>query len=117
MFYGQCQEDATCAGSFGLCFYERSTIVECDENKEASNRFWTPKPEDLITEPNLVGQTWRWAATDTEEMPCYYATLQVETLDGRTALINNPLLSKRIFVADPGEPPYLINKKVIDLYA
>ena len=38
-------------------------------------------------------------------MPCYFATLRVKRLDGKDGLIYNTLLSKRIFVADPVDPP------------
>ena len=60
-----------------------------------------------MTDVDLVGKVWNWEVT-TEDMPCYFATLKVTRLDGHTGLIYNPLLSKRVFVADPVEPPFVL---------
>ena len=43
-------------------------------------------------------------------MPCYFATLKVEKLDGTKGLIYSPLLSKRIVVNEPGRPAFLKDK-------
>ena len=84
--YSECQADATCTANFILCFHEKSTIVECDSDRRATNKVWTIEPEQLVEEPTLVGQAWRWNES-TKELPCYIATISVETLDGRSALI------------------------------
>jgi len=44
-------------------------------------------------------------------MPCYIATLRVERIDGKKTLLQHSLLTKRIFVADPGTPPRLVTNK------
>ena len=38
-------------------------------------------------------------------------------IDGQTTLLQNSLLTKRIFVADPGLPPELVTKPKVELYA
>ena len=38
IYFGSCGGDVTCAGTFALCFYAESTILECDKDKKASDR-------------------------------------------------------------------------------
>ena len=49
-------------------------------------------------------------------MPCYFATLHVEKLDGTEGLIYSPLVSKRVVINDTGRPPFL-KDKIGSLYA
>ena len=40
VYYNLCESDLTCAGTFALCFYAESTILECDSEKKATDRVW-----------------------------------------------------------------------------
>ena len=106
IYYGDCESSVTCAGTFALGLYVQSTILECNRDKTASDRVFVPRESQLSTDVDLIGKAWHWEVT-TEEMPCYFATLRVKRLDGQEGLIYNTLLSKRVFVADPVEPPFV----------
>jgi len=41
-YFDYCKEDATCGGTFGLCFFETSVILECDKDWKATEKEWVP---------------------------------------------------------------------------
>ena len=72
-----------CASYFSLCFSESSSILYCNEDLEASDREFTPKEENLITDLPLIGQAFYFDATGPDEdEKCYISTYLVERLDG-----------------------------------
>ena len=117
VYFDLCKKDAICAGTFSLCYQtERSAIFECDADSKASSKEWRPKESQMVTDYDLVGEAWKFEIT-TDEMPCYLASLIVKRIDGKESLLQHSQITKRIFVADVGEPPYLLKKPNIELYA
>ena len=113
---GNCDFEATCAATFVLCFLEESVIVECDSEKRATDRIWTPRRKDLVNEDlNLSGKAWHWRP-NSSSVPCYIASIKVQRIDGTQDLLQNPFVTKRIFVKNTGEPPF-ITEMVNRLYA
>ena len=113
----KCKGQLECASYFSLCFSESSKILYCDEEEQASDREYVPKEENMVTDLPLVGQAFYFDATGPDQdEKCYISTYLVERLDGERAVYLDPVLAKRLFVADPKEPPYFEEPLVLEWY-
>ena len=95
-----------CAATFDLCYSLEAVIVECDESKRITDKIWRPKSEQLITDPEIVGESWKWEP-NTKDVPCYFTALKAKRVDKKERLLYYPVLNKRIVVADPMKPPFM----------
>jgi len=87
VYFDSCREDAICGATFTLCYNkERSTIRECDKDMKATDTEWRPKESQVIPDLGLIGDAWKFEVT-TDDMPCYFASLEVERIDGKKALL------------------------------